>query len=145
MRKLTLLTILGLLGPGGTAHADFAFLSAEPHIASAPAPSTAALPLDIQPTTALREPPPPPKPRRKPTRPSTPLVARGFGDQIPLSFAVRQIVPPSIKVTFGPGTDDTALVDWHGGKPWHLVLREAVEPLGLRFTVDARSLTITRP
>jgi hypothetical protein len=58
---------------------------------------------------------------------------------------VRQIVPPSINVTFGPGADDAALVDWRGGKPWRLVLDEAIEPLGLRLDLRDRSLTITRP
>lgn len=144
MRKLTLLTILGLLGPCGTADADFSFLSAGPHVVPGPVPSPTA-PLDIRPATTLHGRSPRSKPHRAPTRPSTPLIARGFGDQIPLSFAVRQIVPPSINVTFGPGADDAALVDWRGGKPWRLVLDEAIEPLGLRLDLRDRSLTITRP
>lgn len=143
MRKLTLLTILGLLGAGGSARADFAFLSAEPPIVPASARAAAA-PLDIRPAAALDEPPAQPDARRKTTRLRAPLVAHGFGDQVPLSFAVRQIVPRSIKVTFGPGADDTALVDWRGGKQWRLVLGEAIAPLGLRLSLQAQSLTIHR-
>jgi hypothetical protein len=30
-------------------------------------------------------------------------LASGFGNQIPLSLAVRQIVPSVVKVTYGPG------------------------------------------
>ncbi len=73
-----------------------------------------------------------------------PSVARGFGSQIPLAFAVRQIVPSTIKVLYGPGADQNALVDWQGGKRWSVVLAEAVRPLGLRIRVEARGVTISQ-
>ncbi len=65
--------------------------------------------------------------------PPDPLTARGFGSKVPLAFAVRQIVPASINVSFAPGADQDALVDWQGGKRWNIVLTEAIRPLGLEL------------
>ena len=62
-----------------------------------------------------------------------PLTARGFGSKVPLAFAVRQIVPATINVSFAPGADQDALVDWQGGKRWNIVLTEAIRPLGLEL------------
>ncbi len=78
--------------------------------------------------------------RRPP--PATP-IAIGFGRQVPLAFAVRQIVPASVKTTFGPGVDQAAMVDWTGGGPWIGVLRTAVQPLGLRLVVGWMTVSIT--
>jgi hypothetical protein len=69
-------------------------------------------------------------------------TARGFGSQIPLEFAVRQIVPAKIKIIYGSGADHNALVDWQGGKRWTLVLRDAVRPLGLDVRVHANFVSI---
>ena len=80
---------------------------------------------------------------------SAPLVqpryplARGFGDKVPLAFAVRQIVPPSVKIHFGTGVDPTTPVDWRGGRPWNVVLWSAVHPLGLHLYLRAGTAWIT--
>lgn len=71
------------------------------------------------------------------------LVARGFGNNVPLGFAVRQIVPPSVRVTYGTDVDPSTPVDWRGGRPWNLVLGDAVKPLGLRLAVRRASVAIT--
>ena len=75
-----------------------------------------------------------PKPRFK--------MADGFGDRVPLSFACRQIIPPAVKVTLGPGADPKALVDWKGGDTWNHVLRDAVKPLGLHLVMTTRAVEI---
>lgn len=69
-------------------------------------------------------------------------IARGFGAQIPLEFAVRQIVPSQLKVIYGAGADHKALVDWQGGKAWKLVLKDALRPLGLGIRLRANSVSI---
>jgi hypothetical protein len=69
-------------------------------------------------------------------------VAYGFGDQIPLDFAVKQIVPSAVKVTYGPGADPADLVDWKGGQTWDHVLVAAVKPLGLRVVMTGRAIEI---
>jgi hypothetical protein len=71
-------------------------------------------------------------------------LAYGFGNRIPLSFAVRQIVPPAVKVTYGPGADPAALVDWRGGQGWNRVLLDAVKPLGLRLVMTHMAVGIRK-
>jgi hypothetical protein len=66
----------------------------------------------------------------------------GFGDQIPLSFAVRQIVPARFQVAFGEEVDRERRVDWRGGKPWRSALSEVIKPLGLTIDVDGLTVTI---
>ena len=69
-------------------------------------------------------------------------MADGFGDQVPLSFACRQIIPPAVKVTLGPGADPKALVNWKGGDTWNHVLRDAVKPLGLHIVMTTMAVEI---
>ncbi len=69
-------------------------------------------------------------------------VAVGFGQQIPLSFAARQIVPASLPVRFTPEVNQDMLVDWSGGRPWNQVIAAAVQPLHLRAVVTARGVLI---
>jgi len=70
--------------------------------------------------------------------------ARGFGDEVPLRFAVRQIVPAGIDVLFAPGADQDALVSWRGGGPWNHTLQAAIRPLGLRVIQQGNTVTISR-
>jgi len=79
---------------------------------------------------------------RRFTPPAIP-IANGFGRQVPLSFAARQIVPAGVKTTFGPDVDQSELVDWTGGGPWVAVLRNAVQPLGLHVTLRSMAVSIT--
>ena len=72
------------------------------------------------------------------------MVAEGFGDRVPLRFAVRQIVPRAVKVTYGPGADPDAAVDWRGGQGWNWVLLRAVKPLGLRLVMTHMAVEIRK-
>jgi hypothetical protein len=72
------------------------------------------------------------------------MLAQGFGDQVPLRFAVRQIVPRAVKVTYGPGADPDAAVDWTGGQGWNRVLSNAVRPLGLRLVMTHMAVEIRK-
>ncbi len=85
----------------------------------------------------------PPTPRiiRRFMPPAIP-IANGFGRQVPLAFAARQIVPTGVKTTFGPDVDQAELVDWTGGGPWIGVLRNAVQPIGLHVTVRSMAISI---
>ncbi len=85
-----------------------------------------------------------PAPRKRgqvTVRPRVPL-AIGFGRQIPLSLAARQIVPASLPVSFAPDVDQDALVDWSGGRPWDQVITAVVQPLRLRAIISARGVLI---
>lgn len=88
---------------------------------------------------------PHPKPKRRPLKalvpPAEPALS-GFGDQVPLSFAVRQIVPPHFQVAYADAVQRDAPVDWKGGEPWRATLADAVRPLGLIVTVSGPKVTI---
>jgi hypothetical protein len=75
--------------------------------------------------------------------PDPPLA--GFGADIPLSFAIRQIVPPRFQVSFADTVDKDAPVDRNGGKPWLATLSGAVRPLGLMVSVAGATVTIAPP
>ncbi len=148
MEKTSAIVILALFGMYGEAYADFAMLPAQ----SATAPEAHASPSF---TASLASPIDEPAPARakpkievdlaakhKKRSGSDTATARGFGSQIPLDFAVRQIVPSTIKVIYGPGADQDALVDWQGGKRWNIVLSNALRPLGLQVRLEPGAVTI---
>ena len=111
----------------GAAHAEFQVSG--PAVSPAPAPERSSDPL---------------APRARPgKRPAEPAVADGFGNQVPLAFAARQIVPSSVKISFGPAVDpETVLVDWKGGRPWPDVLRSTLRLVGLQVTFRSDTVRI---
>ena len=125
MRGSPILLILAATIPAATARADFVITSTPPVQTARPIVQTI--------------------PDKSPEPASTRFkLAFGFGDRIPLSFAVRQIVPPAVKVTYGPGADPNAPVDWKGGQAWNRVLSEAVKPLGLRLVISRMAVEIRK-
>ena len=125
MRGSMILTVLAASALGATARADFVITSMPP--APVPPPIVQTNPDDSADTASTRF-----------------KLAYGFGEAIPLSFAVRQIVPPAVKVTYGPGADPNAPVDWKGGQAWNRVLSEAVKPLGLRLVISRMAVEIRK-
>jgi hypothetical protein len=125
MRGRPILLILAATMPAATARADFVITSMPPVQTAPPIVQTI--------------------PDKSPEPASTRFkLAFGFGNRIPLSFAVRQIVPPAVKVTYGPGADPNAPVDWKGGQAWNRVLSEAVKPLGLRLVISRMAVEIRK-
>jgi hypothetical protein len=70
-------------------------------------------------------------------------MAAGFGNQVPLSLACHQIVPPAARVTYGRGASPDMLVNWKGGDTWNHVLRDAVKPLGLHLIMTYMTVEIS--
>jgi hypothetical protein len=100
---------------------------------------------DASATQDADTPAPHPKPKRRPPKPhvSTPEPAlSGFGNQVPLTFAVRQIVPTNFQVAYADTVQKDAPVNWKGGEPWRATLAEAVRPLGLIVIVNGPKVTI---
>ena len=125
MRGSMILTVLAASALGATARADFVITSMPP----------APVPPPIVQTN----------PDNSPNPSSTRFkLAYGFGDRIPLSFAIRQIVPPAFKVTYGRGANPNALVDWKGGQAWNRVLLDAVKRLGLRLVMTHLAVEIRK-
>ncbi|HAU29984.1 MAG TPA: hypothetical protein DCW68_07765 [Rhodospirillaceae bacterium] len=59
----------------------------------------------------------------------------GFGKNMPLVIAMRQIVPTDYQFAFGSGVNMGAAITWEGGKPWNVVLKSVLEPMGLGLRV----------
>jgi hypothetical protein len=100
---------------------------------------------DASPTEEPNTPTPHPKLKRRPPKihVSAPEPAlSGFGDQVPLTFAVRQIVPANFQVAYADTVQKDVPVDWKGGEPWRATLADAVRPLGLVVTVSGPKVTI---
>jgi hypothetical protein len=122
--------VLTFVAGAAPAHAEFVMLSTPP--------AEAAASVAPPPVASTRS---KPKPSTRTKRPTSDPAVMGFGDQIPLSFAVRQIVPTRFQVAFGEEVDRERRVDWRGGKPWQSALSEALKPVGL--TIDVHGLTVT--
>ena len=71
-------------------------------------------------------------------------IARGFGRRIPLSFALKQIVPPNLHVVYGENVDSAALVNWTGGSAWNLVLKQTIHSIGFHVRFDGATIIIHR-
>lgn len=119
-----LLPLTALLLAGEPARAEFVVADSYDSSAAASTPEA-----------GRGEPAPPPAPRR--AVPAIP-IAHGFGDAVPLRFALRQIVPARARVEIADGVDPDLPVDWRGGRRWDRVLADAVAPLGLRLTPAPR-------
>ena len=59
-------------------------------------------------------------------------VAQGFGRNVPLVMALREITPTGYQLGYGNGVPLGAMVDWQGGQPWRTVLKSVLTPLGLQ-------------
>ena len=71
-------------------------------------------------------------------------IARGFGNQVPVGFAVRQIVPAPFRVAMQMDLDPAITVSWTGGRPWNQVLWSALHARGLHMTVVRDVVTIRK-
>jgi len=130
--KTLFLFSLALLFLHPAAYADFR-LQPPPPSSNIPVPVSAMPSSDLE--SGSEESPVPLRPRF--------LVARGFGRQVPMFFAIRQIVPHTTVIRFGPGVDPAAPVTWSGGRPWNRVLASAVRPLHLRVTTTPNTVVVS--
>ncbi|MBO9428542.1 toxin co-regulated pilus biosynthesis Q family protein [Sulfitobacter sp. R18_1] len=55
----------------------------------------------------------------------------GFGNGIPLNYAVEQIVPERFNISYGTGVKVDSLVSWKGGDEWRVVLNDMLSEKGL--------------
>lgn len=68
----------------------------------------------------------------------------GFGQDIPLESAARQIVPDGWSVDFGDGVDKAAAVSWSTAKDWKSALSAAVAKKGYVAQYGSRSVVIAK-
>lgn len=130
MHPLGIVAFFAALAPAPATSVDFRLIEAAP---AASAPQVEPAPLPSAPTRRAGPP--------VGTSPRVPL-AEGFGNQVPLAFAARQIVPHGVAIRLGTGVDPNVPVTWAGGKPWPQVLTAAVASLGYRVSVTPTAATI---
>lgn len=120
-----------------------------PSVSSA---TTAPQPLEQDSPADVPLPRPEPKEKIEPVR-SSPLTTspsketaplEGFGKDLPLVLALRQIVPT--EYAYGFASNDLAgiRVDWQGGKSWPLVLSDTLSAAGLRADVTGKAILISK-
>lgn len=72
------------------------------------------------------------------------LPLQGFGKDLPLVLALRQIVP--VDYAYGFASNDLAgtRIDWQGGKPWPSVLSDSLSAAGLRADISGKAVLISK-
>ncbi len=132
MRPIALVSVLFLSAPF-VARAGFQFEATS----SAPQPrvgAPAGLPSPYARPRALPVFHPPP------ARP----IALGEGNGVPLRSALLDMLPREIHPVYTEAVDPDAIISWHGGKPWDVVLREAVKPLVIVVAVKGEDVILSR-
>lgn len=141
-RILSLIVLAAITCP---AHAEFAVISNEAEAPSqhVPAPAPHHSPsAHANPQRLKYQAPSAKHTARNKVSDKTEALATGFGAQVPLAFAIRQMAPEGYEVVLEPPADPDAVVDWRGGKAWTQSLADAVQPLGLAVTVQNKTVTI---
>lgn len=84
----------------------------------------------------------PPQKQQKPER--TYSEVSGFGADLPLALALRQVVPAEYSFSFGEGVNPGYRVSWNGGRSWDAVLKDMISPLDLSAQIFEKSILLTK-
>lgn len=92
-----------------------------------------------------------PAPAAQPKAPAAPQTAmaapgdivEGFGSDVTLAIALRQIAPAQYQFAFDDEIDLSQLVSWQGGKPWKIVLGDLLGSLGHGMRVDGNIVFVS--
>lgn len=68
----------------------------------------------------------------------------GFGQDIPLESAARQIVPAEVKVEYGSGVDAKTGITFSSAADWQSALSQAVAKKGLKAEIGKDGVTIVK-
>jgi hypothetical protein len=68
----------------------------------------------------------------------------GFGEDIPLESAAKQIVPDGWRVDFGSGVDKSAKVSWSSASDWKDALSSAAAKRGYQVQYGNSSVIVTK-
>jgi len=97
---------------------------------SATVTSSIALPTVVSTTTAS-------------TTTSTDVV-HGFAKAVPVTVALRQLLPPGYAFTIDKDVKSKTLISYNGGKPWRDTLQGALTPVGLVMHEQGQTVEISR-
>jgi len=144
------LLTLGLLVVTSPAMAGFQWVApstpdVEPPLASAPF-TEPALPSSPNHVIEAQTPLPPVKglDQKTAASPSAQKPVLGFADNIPLSVALRQVLPQEIGFSMAKEVSLGTLVSWKGGQPWNKVLTDMLTPVGLSYEERGQLVHIVR-
>lgn len=68
----------------------------------------------------------------------------GFGKDIPLDSAARQIVPEGWAVDYGSGVDSKVTVSWSSSSDWQSALKSAVAKRGYTAQIGSNTVVISK-
>lgn len=83
------------------------------------------------------------------TAPASPVsqsgydMAVGFGKDLPLVTALRQVVPSDYTYVLDRSVPTSSKVSWNGGRSWDRVLDDMIMPLGLTSAIDGKRVVIS--
>jgi hypothetical protein len=69
-------------------------------------------------------------------------IVDGFGSSMPLAVALRQIVPSDYGFVFNDAIDLGMRIDWQGGRPWDLVLKDLAQTYDFGIKINNRVVRI---
>lgn len=89
---------------------------------------------------------PPPSAVASPSEPAPTkdMVVRGFANNVPLSVALRQILPPEYGFSVSQDVQLSTLVSWQGGRPWKPILEDTLKSVGLAMREQGKMIQIVR-
>ncbi len=90
-----------------------------------------------------------PEPVAKPSQPTASSdldmsPVQGFGKDLPLAIALRQIAPAQYAYRFEQGVSAGQKVSWQGGKPWPHVLSDMLAESGLQVVIVGNVISVQR-
>jgi len=71
-------------------------------------------------------------------------MAVGFGSDLPLVSALRQVIPSQYTYVMDDDIGLGQTVSWNGGQEWPVVLNDMLDPLNLSSAVDGNIVKITQ-
>lgn len=71
-------------------------------------------------------------------------VISGFGSDLPLAIALKQVVPERYPSSLEAGVSPDILVSWEGGHPWQQVLATMLSSRSLGFRLQNNIVTVGR-
>lgn len=69
-------------------------------------------------------------------------VVTGYGENLPLIIALRQIVPAEYQFAFAEGVDLSTPVSWDGGRSWTELLDDVMKSVNLRAEINEKMVSI---
>ena len=80
-------------------------------------------------------------PKRAPSRNGYEMAV-GFGKDLPLVTALRQIVPSEYAYVLSESVPMGQTVSWDGGRPWNVVLNDMLRPLNMQANIEVKRVSI---